>query len=67
MSEEQEKTAAELQEREKIAKELKEEKKMLEDVTSNLKGDLTVRYNSHTRCGWAHSDRIVIFLRNSYV
>ncbi len=50
MSEEQEKTAAELQEREKMAKELEEEKKMLEDVTSNLKGDLTVCYNSHTHC-----------------
>lgn len=42
MSKEQEKTAAELQERQRMAKELEEEKKKLEDVTTNLKGDLTV-------------------------
>ncbi len=44
MSKEQEKTAAELQERERIARELEEEKKKLEDVTSDLKGNLTVSY-----------------------
>jgi len=42
VSEEKEKTAAELQERERIAQELEQEKKQLEDVTSNLQGNLTV-------------------------
>lgn len=42
MSEEKEKTAAELQERERLAKQLEEEKKNLEEATSHLKGDLMV-------------------------
>ncbi len=45
VAEEQEKTAAELQDRERVAKELKEEKKELENVTSNLKGDLSVSHS----------------------
>ena len=42
MSEEKDKTAAELEERERLAKQLEEEKKSLEEATSNLKGDLMV-------------------------
>ena len=42
MSEEKEKTAAELEERERLAKQLEEEKKTLEEATSHLKGDLMV-------------------------
>ena len=42
MSEEKEKTAAELEERERLAKQLEEEKKTLEEATTHLKGDLMV-------------------------
>ena len=43
MSEEKEKTAAELEERERLAKQLEVEKKSLEEATTNLKGNLMVR------------------------
>ena len=42
VSEEKEKTAAELQERERLAKQLEEEKENLEKTTTDLKGDLMV-------------------------
>ena len=42
MSEEKEKTAAELEERERLAKQLEEEKKTLEEATTHLKGNLEV-------------------------
>ena len=42
MSEEKEKTVAELEERERLAKQLEEEKKNLEEATTNLKGNLMV-------------------------
>ena len=42
VSEEKEKTAAELEERERIAKQLEEEKKRLEEKTTHLEGDLLV-------------------------
>ena len=47
MSEEKEKTAAELEERERLAKQLEEEKKTLEEATSHLKGDLMVLMFAH--------------------
>lgn len=43
VSQEKQKTAAELEERERTAKQLEEEKKQLQEVTSHLKGDLSVR------------------------
>ena len=43
MSEEKQKTAAELEEREKKAQQLEEEKKQLQQKTSHLEGDLMVR------------------------
>ena len=53
VSEEKEKTAAELEERERLAQKLEEEKKQLEAKTTNLEGNLLVSNlftNLYSRC-----------------
>ena len=54
VSEEKEKTAAELEERAKLAQQLEEEKKELEMKTSDLQGNLMVYrgVGTHFKVGW---------------